>query len=55
MSKFQKRHYEAIARVIRDGDFGPKHIKAFALMLQHDNPAFDNDRFIDACTPIYLK
>jgi hypothetical protein len=55
MSKFQKRHYEAIARVLNGGDFGPKHVKAFALMLQHDNPAFDNDRFIDACVPIYLK
>ena len=52
MSKFQKRHYEAIAKVLREGDFGPKHVKAFALMLQHDNSAFDNNRFIDACCPL---
>ena len=55
MSKFQKRHYEAVARVLRDGDFGPKHVKAFALMFAHDNPSFNDSRFIDACTPIYLK
>jgi len=56
MSKFQKRHYEAIAAVLAlNEDFGPKHVKAFALMLQKDNPAFDNDRFIAACAPYYLK
>ena len=52
MSKFQKRHYEAIARVLTSEDFGPKHVKAFALMFQHDNSAFDESRFIDACCPL---
>ena len=56
---FQRRHYEALARVIQDQDakwFGNNlqiadTAYALANMLQKDNPRFDRERFIAACQP----
>ena len=48
MSKFQKRHYEAIATVLRENNFDTSHVEKFALMFAQDNPNFDYHRFVHA-------
>ena len=49
---FQKRHYEAIAAVIRRLDLLPISIGHVARRFADsfiDNPRFDRDRFLRAC------
>ena len=63
MPKFQRRHYEAIAEVLKDVrdsadtlQLFPPEIAALngiitktAEVFRRDNPRFDRDRFISAC------
>jgi len=46
MSDFQRRHYRAIAQVLREEGTGEDLIKAFADMLARDNGNFDRQRFL---------
>ena len=53
--KFQRRHYEALARAIGEGQarnlntyFGPIWVGTIADMLADDNPRFDRTTFRDA-------
>ena len=57
-SKFQRRHYEAIAKVLRSEFNGGLECEFITLlivmdklveMFAEDNPAFDSDKFIRAC------
>lgn len=55
-SKFARRHYQAIADVIKASDrdlFSQSEVLGMALrladMLQADNPRFDRARFLAAC------
>lgn len=59
-SKFQRRHYEAIAKVLQiefnvclESEFITLIILKDKLvrMFAEDNPAFDSDKFIRACRP----
>lgn len=58
-SKFQQRHYEAIASAMQktkndntDGGYAWLRIRnALVIMFQDDNPNFNRDRFINACEP----
>lgn len=44
---FQKRHYEAIAKVL---NLDPYTVPAaLADMFKKDNPNFDREKFLDAC------
>lgn len=59
MSMFQKRHYDAIARVLdhlqldgspaRDQELTTQVVEALAAMLEADNPLFKRTRFLAAC------
>jgi|TARA_R110000824_G_scaffold222785_1_gene410548 hypothetical protein len=44
-SKFQKRHYEAIAAVLAQSHVKEATIISFILMFEHDNYNFDRNRF----------
>ena len=46
MSKFQKRHYEAIAEVLAYTNAHNVVVNQFISMLQADNPKFNRNRFI---------
>ena len=50
---FAKRHYEAIAAVLRNAQPGYHSLdelcRDFAEMLEKDNPKFDIIRFMKAC------
>lgn len=59
---FQKRHYEFIARTLRErkpaqGAARDRHahheeiVLHFAISLAQDNPRFDRERFLMACEP----
>jgi hypothetical protein len=53
---FAKRHYEAIAAVLRnismhEGLQRDEICRDFAEMLEKDNPKFDIIRFMKACKP----
>lgn len=56
MPTIQRRHYEAIARIIAEMDSsGDNHTvqvevaKHFASELRYTNPNFNRDRFLKAC------
>ena len=57
MSIFEKRHYQAIAEVLKafnvDMNEAPSEIeltaRALAAMFLHDNPNFDREKFLKAC------
>jgi len=56
MIAFQRRHYELIARTIRELNFGgvldkQEIAREFANALQGTNPHFDRAKFIEACRP----
>lgn len=58
MCTMQRRHFELIAKVIRELDLdGPNqlHVKRYVAMLFADalrgtNASFDRGRFVEACT-----
>ncbi len=52
---FSRRHYQKIAEVIRT--LKEPHIVAaqFIYALKYDNPKFDSDRFLRACTIVDFK
>jgi hypothetical protein len=56
MSRFAKRHYEAIATAIQEAALVPGNdvtsvIRELGAMFKSDNSAFDRDRFERACVP----
>jgi hypothetical protein len=65
MSMFAKRHYEAIAAVMKNAHPGAMGVenravmqwsetcKDLAEMFERDNPRFDIIRFMKACKPYY--
>lgn len=49
-----RKHYEAIATILRQS-YAPRDVvKAFADAFAADNPRFDKARFIAACKPLEL-
>jgi hypothetical protein len=51
MSTMQRRHFIAIAAIIRD--HGTSELaEAFANYLASSNPLFDRKRFLDMCEPV---
>jgi hypothetical protein len=48
---FQRRHYEAVAKLFSDIDLpeGHDYIIYFASMFARDNPRFNASRFREAC------
>lgn len=42
---FQRRHYEAIARIFARGELKHELIDSFCVMLKYDNPNFNESRF----------
>ena len=59
MSKYQRRHYEDIARFVADvvrcrfgvvsGATAAEMAGGFADLFAADNPSFDRERFLKAC------
>lgn len=45
---FHKKHYEQIARIIRDSKNKNERIEEFIRVFKADNPAFKEDLFIKA-------
>mgnify|MGYP003141749226 CR=1 FL=1 len=48
MSKFQRRHYEAIAQVLAYSNANKIIVLQMCAMLRRDNYRFDDERFIKA-------
>ena len=48
MSKFQRRHYEAIAEVLAHSNANKMIVLQMCAMLRRDNYRFDDERFIQA-------
>ena len=50
---FQKRHYQALAKLIAEAKLPARHkltlAKAHAKLFENDNPLFDRKRFLIAC------
>ena len=57
MAMFNKRHYEALARVVQEYNEGcgstesPMIVDLLAKMFQRDNSLFKWERFVNACEP----
>jgi hypothetical protein len=54
LSKFNRRHYEAVARAMQSALLDRSAyaaVRELADMFAKDNSAFDRDRFIQACEP----
>ena len=58
MPKFQRRHHQAIAELLRTSDTQESLFSTgeqfammtrFARLFEDDNPRFDRQRFVDAC------
>lgn len=51
---FHRRHYENMAKIIRGLPQGQRIAvaKNFSYFLQADNPRFDEERFLRACTVV---
>ena len=48
---FEKRHYEAIAKLLKERGYGKNRALQMALadLFASDNPRFDEIRFYEAC------
>lgn len=49
--KFARRHYVAIANALKDCGADASLVNQFVVVFGRDNPRFDRNRFIKACTP----
>lgn len=49
--KFQPRHHEAVADILKDAKAPAYIIEAFAMLFACDNPHFQPQQFRDACDP----
>ena len=49
MSSFSRRHYIAVAKIIRDAETKNQIAKDLAKMFSDDNSRFDFQRFFTAC------
>ena len=47
-SKFSQRHYEVIARTLKEANADIPMVEAFVEVLEQDNPRFKPDRFRQA-------
>ena len=48
MSKFTRKHYEEIAKIIGNSNISFEDIKLLTSYFKADNPRFDSDRFMHA-------
>ena len=48
MSKFTRKHYEEIAKIIGNSNISFEDIKLLTSYFKADNPRFDSDRFMNA-------
>ena len=44
-----KKHFEAIAKILRDGKADPTLVQSLAQYFATTNPNFDAERFVKAC------
>ena len=48
MSKFTRKHYEEIARIIGNSNISFEDVKLLTTYFKADNPRFDSGRFMNA-------
>lgn len=57
MSKYSRKHYQDIARLISNLDPVSRdmHIQRYADMFKKDNASFSYDKFVEACVPQVIE
>jgi len=50
MRMFQRRHYKVLAQIIRKSNSKAEIIQRLIEYFQRDNPLFDRERFLKACS-----